>query len=538
EEEEEEKGEDEEAAAQTGPRSATILTARHLQFLQAFVDSCACPSDIGRIPSKIASNMSSFKAIEWRNWIVSFAVPALRALKAECPDSRLNDAHLNLIKLLQEVTESLQRYTVSVKEIDEMHRNHIELYELVETLFTSHAVKSNLHLHIHLREMLLDYGPAGAWSCYAYERLNGLLASIPLNFLHLEASSMRRFLLLLGAEEHVHQRIQKLKEIDEALRDGISPSIEDFEEILTLMNGSVESSPPVGSDSVENEEALTLALRTDASGRRQLWYQWNPDVKPNQLHPARLFELQRRGLPPYETFGHEPYPGRLHGRMRWIDFEDDGFRKEYKKFIQPAHFKLCLERHYVLAYETELRARYAPAIGNREIRLEETISLLTPHLKLHSTLRVYPALWMGGELWGSALSGTNHRSSYVAVHFRDPHQDYNYRSYGQVQFFFEHSWYTPCPEPECTRNIRCGHASVKIIKHTFAVLRYFVKKTAIPRKPTREENIDDCPILLRSWAPTHFGSDVLPIHRLMHRWIPARRGNHIHVCPISSRLHA
>ena len=53
------------------------LCTSHLEKIQAFVDKLILPSDIGRIPYKIASGFSAFKADQFTLWITVYSIPAL-----------------------------------------------------------------------------------------------------------------------------------------------------------------------------------------------------------------------------------------------------------------------------------------------------------------------------------------------------------------------------------------------------------------------------------------------------------------------------
>ena len=39
----------------------------------------------------------------------------------------------------------------------------------------------NMHLHLHLAECIVDYGPVYAFWCFAFERMNGVLGSYHTN---------------------------------------------------------------------------------------------------------------------------------------------------------------------------------------------------------------------------------------------------------------------------------------------------------------------------------------------------------------------
>ena len=46
------------------------LTKQHFKTIQQFADSLVVPSDVGRIPSKIESGFSNFKADQFKSWIL------------------------------------------------------------------------------------------------------------------------------------------------------------------------------------------------------------------------------------------------------------------------------------------------------------------------------------------------------------------------------------------------------------------------------------------------------------------------------------
>ena len=57
-----------------------VLEKSHLLDIQETVDRFITPSDIGRIPAKIATGQgfSSFTAEQWRNWTLIYSLCALK----------------------------------------------------------------------------------------------------------------------------------------------------------------------------------------------------------------------------------------------------------------------------------------------------------------------------------------------------------------------------------------------------------------------------------------------------------------------------
>ena len=52
-----------------------------------------------------------------------------------------------------------------------------------------------MHLHVHLKECIFDYGPVYAFWCFAFERFNGMLGAFPTNSKQTEPQLMQTFLL-------------------------------------------------------------------------------------------------------------------------------------------------------------------------------------------------------------------------------------------------------------------------------------------------------------------------------------------------------
>lgn len=52
-----------------------------------------------------------------------------------------------------------------------------------------------MHMHGHLREVFLDYGPVYSFWYFLYERYNGILGNQPSNNKDIESQLMRRFLM-------------------------------------------------------------------------------------------------------------------------------------------------------------------------------------------------------------------------------------------------------------------------------------------------------------------------------------------------------
>ena len=63
-----------------------------------------------------------------------------------------------------------------------------------QALYGRLCVTPNMHMHAHLRECLLDYGPVYGFWLFSFERYNGILGSQPTNNRCIEAQLLERFI--------------------------------------------------------------------------------------------------------------------------------------------------------------------------------------------------------------------------------------------------------------------------------------------------------------------------------------------------------
>ena len=70
-----------------------------------------------------------------------------------------------------------------------------------EALYGPGVCTANFHLHLHLKQSILDFGPSHAFWCFAFEHFNGILGSYHTNNRAIEVQLMRRFY----QEQAVHE---------------------------------------------------------------------------------------------------------------------------------------------------------------------------------------------------------------------------------------------------------------------------------------------------------------------------------------------
>lgn len=163
-----------------------IITASDFQLIQERVDKCLVPSDIGRIPYKINSSFSAFTADQYKNWVVYFSLLTLQRI--------LTGNELECWRHFVLACRILLKYSLTLEQVTLADLLLLNFCRRSERMHGSSVVTPNMHLHCHLKECILDYGPLHGFWCFPFERFNGLLGSQPNNNRSIEVQLMNRFL--------------------------------------------------------------------------------------------------------------------------------------------------------------------------------------------------------------------------------------------------------------------------------------------------------------------------------------------------------
>ena len=163
-----------------------LISKDNMKVIQTRVDSMRVPSDIGRIPRKIASSFGGFTAEQWKNWVIVYSMFALRGI--------LPQEHYSCWQAFV-----LSCYFLCRKEIQDVELKKADLLLLkfckkVESLYGNRAITPNMHLHCHIAECVKDFGPIYGFWLFSFERYNGILGSYPTNKRNTTEQIMRRFL--------------------------------------------------------------------------------------------------------------------------------------------------------------------------------------------------------------------------------------------------------------------------------------------------------------------------------------------------------
>lgn len=113
------------------------------------------PHSVGRLPLKIGSGFSGFSAEQWRNWTICFSTIVLRGI---LPREHLQYWLLFVKACTLLCTRFLRKRNISLAD-KYLHMFCCKFQEVNGP----HACTPNMHLHLHLRQCLYDFGPPYAF---------------------------------------------------------------------------------------------------------------------------------------------------------------------------------------------------------------------------------------------------------------------------------------------------------------------------------------------------------------------------------------
>ena len=70
----------------------------------------------------------------------------------------------------------------------------LQFCKRVQHMYGENVITANMHLHCHLKDVLLDYGPIHEFWLFPYERYNGTMGNFLTNNRNFEPQLMQRFL--------------------------------------------------------------------------------------------------------------------------------------------------------------------------------------------------------------------------------------------------------------------------------------------------------------------------------------------------------
>ena len=150
------------------------------------VDGCKAPSNIGRLPFKIAKSFSGFTAEQWKSWVIVFSPFALF--------SRLPADHYKCWLNFVQACKLLSQPIIKIADVGRADSLLLQFCRQVERIYGTRRITPNMHMHSHLADCILDYGPVYSFWLFSFERYNGILGAYSTNNKSVELQLIRKFL--------------------------------------------------------------------------------------------------------------------------------------------------------------------------------------------------------------------------------------------------------------------------------------------------------------------------------------------------------
>ena len=171
-----------------------ILTKEKLRELQERIATVEAPSDQGRLSGNISSNYRGFTASQWKNWVLYYSLYALEGV--------LDEEHVNCWQNFVLACRHLCKPCITKTDLLIADQKLLHFCKKVESLYGKTVVTPNMHLHLHIRECVENYGSVYGFWLFGFERrYNSLLGSFHTNNREVEVQLVRRFLTMSALDD-------------------------------------------------------------------------------------------------------------------------------------------------------------------------------------------------------------------------------------------------------------------------------------------------------------------------------------------------
>ena len=133
-----------------------IMKTNKFKQIEERIKSIKTPKDVERIPLKISS-FSGFTIDQWRNWTITFSPVALKGI---IPQEHLKCWLLFVKACTLLCTRVIHRCTIVSADLF-----LLQFCRQFKQLYGSNACTPNMHLHLYLKECIIDYGPVYSFWC-------------------------------------------------------------------------------------------------------------------------------------------------------------------------------------------------------------------------------------------------------------------------------------------------------------------------------------------------------------------------------------
>ena len=146
------------------------LTMEQLRVAQERMKHVDLPSDIGRIPAKIAignDGFSNLTADQWKTFIMIYSTTVLWDM--------LDDNDRKILGHFVRACNLLVARIITEDDLKEAQERLKDMAYLIERVYGPEFITSNIHLALLIPDCCRDYGPIYSFWLFPFERLNGYI---------------------------------------------------------------------------------------------------------------------------------------------------------------------------------------------------------------------------------------------------------------------------------------------------------------------------------------------------------------------------
>ena len=162
-----------------------VISNADLKKIQERIELFRVPSDLGRLPSNIASNRGGYTASQWKNFVLLYSMYVLKGIVPQ--------SHLSYWQSFVLGCKYLCQPCISKTDLIIADRKLLDFVKAYERENGNASVSPNMHLHMHIRESVQNFGSVYGFWLFSCERFNGILGAFHSNGREIEVQIMRKF---------------------------------------------------------------------------------------------------------------------------------------------------------------------------------------------------------------------------------------------------------------------------------------------------------------------------------------------------------
>ena len=182
---------------------AGIIDKAKMKKLDDRMKLLKLPSDIGRIARNMSDCYKNMKADEWKHWTLIYSMFALRGV--------LPSIDYDIWALFVSACTILCNRSITPKAAADAHNSLKEFCCAFEERYGTDCCVPNMHLSLHIKDCILDYGSVYGFWCFSFERYNGILGKYHSNNHSITLQTMRKLVAYSHFPKEEDQNVEEVE---------------------------------------------------------------------------------------------------------------------------------------------------------------------------------------------------------------------------------------------------------------------------------------------------------------------------------------